>query len=113
MQHYRKMCHPDQGRLFCYPNKNRNKANPYRISMNQPIGANTIAKYGKNVAELCNFVDYKKFAMHGYHCMHVSNNVNNDVPEYEHRKHSRHALASQRPYVLSNKSVVQQYQSTN
>ena len=81
--------------------------------MNMVIGPNPIGQYAKNVAELCGFVDYNSFAAHGFRRMHVSNNVNNNAPEYERRKHSRHAKQSEAPYVSSNKTAVLAYQSVN
>ena len=81
--------------------------------MNKVIGCNTIGQYGKNVAELCRFIDYKSFALHGFRRINVSNNVNNDAPEYERQNHSRHAATSEKPYVTSSKTAVTKYQSIN
>ena len=61
------------------------------------IGPNPISKFGKNVAELCGFLDYKEFALHGFRRMYVSNNVNNNAPAEEQQNHLQHHPNSKKP----------------
>ena len=109
MKHYHTMCDPQQERLFCYSNQNQTHLDKWTINKNRVLGCNTISQYGKNVAELCGFIDYKAFALHRFCRLHVSNNVNNNAPTYERRKHSRHAPQLEAPYVTTKKHVAQEY----
>ena len=75
------------------------------------IGPNPIAKFGKNVAELCGFLDYKEFALHSFQRMHVSNNINNNAPTKEQQNHLQHYPQSKKPYVTLSALTKQKYQS--
>ena len=81
LKHYRSKCHPDQGSLFCRLHKTLTKeTTQYRVNPKNHYSVNFIARFAKEVAEVCDFKDWEVFAAHGFRRELISTSISNNAP---------------------------------